>query len=414
MLIQKKNIIGMILCIMLFSASVPILMGVKSSPDSMFQGEDILTLTQANTNTPISASLAQKLNEQDFVVVASPEIHAFSYTINRRNKDYEPVIVRGVEPAIFLQIESARLLKGGYDGNFMLVGEGLSRRLGVQVGHNVTITGSTVPAILESTTTGIFSSSTSANDHILIPLDSARKFMGLSKDDVISIRVKTDNEQMLIDFLTDQEYSVVVSTKSGIPISVNENKTYEEKLAEELAIKWTDTAEFSASNQSFISTFIQRGAGTIGVVVLGFITLNALLTFIGITAILARAVIERRKDIGILAAIGADKKAIYLLLLKDLLIISIIASGIGVLLGFISAVIIQDLGIIVAFGIIIQPAIDLTLLIITFLVAILIGCTSGLMVSSIILATRPSKLMQDVEDVEEAFETETLSESIGV
>jgi ABC-type antimicrobial peptide transport system permease subunit len=77
----------------------------------------------------------------------------------------------------------------------------------------------------------------------------------------------------------------------------------------------------------------------VGVVVLGFITLNACLTFIGITAILGRGVIERRKDIGILAAIGANKKTIYLVLLKDLLIISTIASGIGVILGFITAVI---------------------------------------------------------------------------
>jgi hypothetical protein len=61
----------MILCIMLFSASVPILMGVKSSPDSIFKGDDVLTLTQSDTNTPLQASLAQKLNELDFVEIAS-------------------------------------------------------------------------------------------------------------------------------------------------------------------------------------------------------------------------------------------------------------------------------------------------------------------------------------------------------
>jgi ABC-type lipoprotein release transport system permease subunit len=399
---------------MLFTASVPILMGIKSSPDSMFRGEDVLTLTQTNVNTPIRASLAQKLNEEDFVEVASPEIFAFSYTISRKNDEFEPVIVRGVEPQNFLNIENAHMLEGIYDGNFMLVGEGLSRRMDIHIGDSVTITGSLVPAILELTVTGIFSSETSSNGQILIQLDCARKLMDLREDYVLTIRVKTEDQQKLIDFLTEEEYSVVVSTESGIPISVNENKTYEEKIAEDLAIKYTDADKFSASNQSFISTFVQKGAGTVGVVILGFIALNALLTFIGITAILARAVIERKKDIGILAAIGADKKAIYLLLLKELLIISIIASGIGVVIGFISAAIVQDLDLIVAFGINIQPTIDLSLFIITFFVAIIIGCTSGLMVSSIILTERPSKLMREIEDVEEVAEAETLAEAIGV
>jgi len=413
-LIQRKNIIGMVLCIMLFTASVPILMGVKSSPDSIFRGEDVLTLTQTNVNTPISASLAQKLNEEDFVEVASAEIYAFSYIINRKSNNYEPVISRGVEPGNFLKIENAKLIEGNYPKDFLLIGKDLSKRVGIDVGYSITITGSTTPAILELTVTGIFSSETSSNNQILISLSSARKLAGLSKDMVLSIRVKTEDQQKLIDFLTEEEYSVVVSTGGGVPISVNENKTYEQQVAEDLAIKYTDADKFSASNQSFVSTFVQKGAGTIGVVILGFIALNAILTFIGITAILARAVIERKKDIGILAAIGADKKAIYIMLLKELFFISVIASGIGVIIGYFTAEIVYNLDLIVAFGITIQPTIDLLLFIITFFVAIIIGCISGLLVSSIILTERPSSLMREIEDIKETCEQETLAEAIGV
>jgi ABC-type antimicrobial peptide transport system permease subunit len=125
-------------------------------------------------------------------------------------------------------------------------------------------------------------------------------------------------------------------------------------------------------------------------------------------------VIERRKDIGILAAIGANKRTIYLVLLKDLLIISTIASGIGVILGFITAVIVQNMNLIVAFGITIQPSIDLLLFIATFFVAIIIGATSGLLASSMILTEKPSKLMQETEDVKEEIKMETLSEAVGV
>ena len=414
MLLQKKNIVGMILCILLFSASVPILMGVRDSPESMFKSEDVLTLTQTNTHTPISASLAQRLNNEEFIDVASPEIYAFSYILSRKTGKYEPVLVRGCESANFLKIENADMKKGDYNGNFMLAGEGVYNRLGLKIGQGITITGSTHPAILEGTLSGIFSSKTSSNDQILIPLASARKLMGLSGDNVLIIRVKTDYEQKLIDLLTEEEYSVLVSKKDGVPISVNQNKTYEEKIAEELAFKYHETERFKASNQSFISTFIQKGSGTVGVVVLGFITLNAILTFIGITAILGRGVIERRKDIGILAAIGANKRTIYIILLKDLLVISTIASGIGVILGFITAVIVQNMNLIVAFGITIQPSIDLLLFIATFFVAIIIGATSGLLASSMILTEKPSKLMQETEDVKEEVKMETLSEAVGV
>ena len=393
---------------MLFSASVPILMGVRSSPDSIFKGEDLLTISQTNTNTAIKEDLANKLNEQDFVEVASPEIYAFSYTINRKTKGYEPVAVRGVEPNSFLKIENAHISEGGIGPNFMLVGEELSSRLGIKVGDCVTITGSTAPAILELTVTGKFKSGTSSNNQMLVPLSHARKLMALKEGNVLIIRVKTDDREKLIDYLKDHKYSVIVSGKNGMPIPVNQNKTYEERIAEDLAIKYTNPTEFSASNQSFVSTFVQKGIGNIGMVVLGFITLNALLTFVGITAILAKAVIERKKDIGTLAAIGADKKTVYLLLLKDLLFISTIASGIGVAIGFVSAEIVQNLGLIVAFGHTIQPTIDLALFIITFFVAIIIGCTSGLMVSSIIMTESPSKLMREIEDFQEVEEAGSL------
>jgi putative ABC transport system permease protein len=331
----------------------------------------------------------------------------------KKNGNYEPVVVRGVEPENFLAIEKASLVDGGYDDNFMLVGQGLSNRLDIRIGESLTITGSTSPAIIESTITGIFSSETASDEEILIPLSYARNLMGLGGDHVVIIRVKTEDQERLIDYLNEEEYSVVVGTVGG-SIQVNKNETYEQKVAQELAIKYTDTSQFRATNQSFISTFIQRGASTVGVVVIGFIALNAILTFIGITAILARAVIERKKDIGILAAIGAGKRAIYFMLLKELLIISIIASGIGVAIGFISAVIVQNLNLIVAFGHTIQPMIDLTLFVITFFVAIIIGCISGLLVSSIILAEKPSKLMRDIEDVEEGEEVEPLTDAIGV
>jgi ABC-type lipoprotein release transport system permease subunit len=414
LLLQKKNIVGMILCILLFSASVPILIGVRDSPESMFKGDDVITLTQTNINTPISASLAQRLNNEEFIDAASPEIYAFSYIISRKSGEYQPVLVRGVDPSNFLKIENAEMQSGDYAGNFMLAGEGVAKRLGIIIGNSITITGSTHPSILEGTVSGIFTSPTSSNDQILIPLASARKLMGLSGDNILSIRIKTENEQKLIDFLTEEEYSVLVSKKDGIPVSVNHNKTYEEQIAEELAFKYSDTEKFSSSNQSFISTFIQKGSGTVGVVVLGFIVLNALLTFIGITAILGRGVIERRKDIGILAAIGANKRTIYFVLLKDLLVISTIASGIGVILGFITAVFVQNMDLIVAFGITIQPSIDLVLFVVTFFVAIIIGCTSGLLASSLILTERPSKLMQETEDVKEEMKTETLTEAVGV
>jgi ABC-type antimicrobial peptide transport system permease subunit len=253
-----------------------------------------------------------------------------------------------------------------------------------------------------------------SNNEILISLTDAAKLAGISSDTVLTIRVKTSDNEKLIDFLKEEQYSVVVGSGGSNPIVINENKSYEQTVAESLAIKYAEPDEFKTTNESFVSTFIQEGTNTIGAVIIGFIGLNATLTFIGITAILSRGVIERRKDIGILSAIGADKKTIYLLLLKDLLIISIIASGVGVALGFTCAQIVQNFDLVVAFGHVITPDINLTLFLLTFIIAIVIGCASGLFVSAVTLSAEPSQLINEIEDTTNDFEAESLPEAVGV
>lgn len=416
MLIQKKTIIGMVLCTLVFSASVPILMGVKSSPETMFKGEDIIVLSQTDVGAALEVSLAHDLQEQEFIDAVSPETYGFCYVKVKDEDAYEPVFIRGVEFENFLKLENAELSKGSIENQdcFLMLGESLGDRIGYQVGDFITLTGSVKPAILELTVSGIFSSDMPSNNEILISLRDVAKLAGISRENVLTIRVKTDDRDQLIEYLKEEEYSVVVGTGGSNPIVINENRTYEQSVAESLAIKYAEPEEFQTTNESFVSTFIQEGTNTIGAVIIGFIGLNAILTFIGITAILARGVIERRKDIGILAAIGADKKTIYLLLLKDLLIISVIASGIGVILGFMCAQIVENMGLIVAFGHVITPESNLTLFFITFVIAVIIGCASGLFVSSVTLSAEPRQLIMEIEDTLEDSEVESLPKAVGV
>ena len=98
-LLKKKNILGLILCTLVLSASVPMLMGIEATPGSVFGG-DMVALSQVDSSQSLDASLVDELNAQPNVEAASAEISCFSIINNF------PVVVRGVDLDNFLEIEN--------------------------------------------------------------------------------------------------------------------------------------------------------------------------------------------------------------------------------------------------------------------------------------------------------------------
>ena len=187
MLLKKKTIIGLFLCTLVFSSSVPMLMGIQASPEEIFGGE-VITLSQVNSTAALNASLADELNAGNQTVVASAEVYAFSVVND------QPIIVRGVKLDDFFAIENGTIIEGNVtnDVSFAVVGKDMARRTKLEVGDRFILTGSSSPALFQLKVDAIYDSEMGADD-LLISLPRARKIAGLGENEASVIRVKTEN-----------------------------------------------------------------------------------------------------------------------------------------------------------------------------------------------------------------------------
>ena len=80
-LLKKKNILGLILCTLVLSASVPMLLGIEATPGSVFGG-DMVVLSQVDSSQSLDASLVDELKAQSNVEAASAEISCFTIINN--------------------------------------------------------------------------------------------------------------------------------------------------------------------------------------------------------------------------------------------------------------------------------------------------------------------------------------------
>jgi ABC-type lipoprotein release transport system permease subunit len=137
MMLKKKNIVGLILCTLILSASVPLLLGIQETPKSVFGG-DMVAVSQVNSTTILNASMVETLKNQTNVVAASAEISCFSVIRD------SPVLVRGVNLDDYLEIEESQLIRGAVDdpNRFAVVGKKLAGKINLDVGDRFLLTGS--------------------------------------------------------------------------------------------------------------------------------------------------------------------------------------------------------------------------------------------------------------------------------
>lgn len=407
MLLNKKNIIGLALCILILSASVPLLMGLKVSPTKTLYGNNVLTLTQVTTDAPLNTSLISQLEtlsvEEDWIQVVSPEVYVFCVL------GENPIVVRGVNASSFLTIEDASIVEGNFlDDRSAMVGEGFSRILDVDIGDKILLTGSTAPSIKEVKVVGIYSSPTPSNDEMIISIPAARKLAGIKDDTVMAIRVRTSDNERLTAFLDENEIPVVISGGTTAPDVLNSNVTYDGRLLN-LLFEYTD-ATFS-QDLSLTTAFINQGVSSVNIVVIGFIALNVALTFVGVSAILARAIVEKKREIGILSAIGANKAKIRMILLRDVIAILVPAIVLGVIAGLLLAQAIGAVNLIMVFGHSIKPVIDWVLTAEIIILIVVVSSIVGLFINEVVLKSKPGRLI--LESEEETHEIEKLEDVLA-
>lgn len=407
-LLKKKNIAGLILCTLILSASLPMLLGIEATPRAVFGG-DMVALSQVNSTQSLDGALVDELKQQPNVEAASAEISCFSVV-----KNY-PVIVRGVNLDDFLEIENSTIIRGEVknQAHFAVIGKKLAENIGMDIGERFLLTGSSSSAMFQMEIDAVYEGRYS-EDELLVPLDYARKMAGLGGDSVLFIRVRTTNQTALVDELESSNAPVVVTDSAGGVTPVNTEISEEDRVNQQLAIRYLDTTQFRASNGSYVSIFVQEGANSIKVVVGTFIVLDGALAFIGSAAIISRAIIERRNEIGIISAIGANRNQLRKMIVRDMVILSVLASLIGVVLGYLLVFIIEDQGWLLMFGETVHPVINPSILAGIFAVSVLIQVLSGLVMGNMMTRARPKSLMQETEKMDRETDAPELSAVLGM
>lgn len=408
MMLRKKTALGLILCTMVLSASVPLLLGIQAAPQAVFGG-DMVAISQINSSVGLSASLADELNQQPNVMAASAEITCFAVI------HHHPTIVRGVVLDDYMKIENSTIVEGGVQNpeRFAVAGKKLAKRISLDVGDRFLLTGSSSSAIFQLEIDGIYEGKHS-EDELLVPLDYARKMAGLSEDSVLFIRIKTTNQSALMEDLATSEQPVAVTDSSGTTTSVNVKISEEERIQQQLAIKYLDTARFKSSNGSYVSMFMQEGTNSIRVVVGTFIVLDGALAFIGSAAIISRSIIERRTEIGVISAIGANSRKIRFMILRDVILISLFASFVGTMIGYGLVLWVEDAGLLLMFGETIHAVIDSSILVGIFLTSVIIHICSAVLISTVLTKARPRILMQETDVLETEERSPSLEKVLGV
>lgn len=197
LLLRKRTIIAATLSLIIFTATISVLMGIAVLPKTMLGKADVYVITSKGSesvlNSRIDAQLADMLLENGFVTNASPEIFAFA--------EYrgEPITIRGVDYGQFMSVEDVKLTSGRLpkDSSEALIGARLLKRLGVGIGDSIPLVGSYSPFVAEARITGVIDTSSGVGDELIASLQLARSLVRMPSAYVSIIRVVGD-----VDFLS--------------------------------------------------------------------------------------------------------------------------------------------------------------------------------------------------------------------
>jgi len=148
---------------------------------------DEATVVQSGTNHPwvsrVDADYARTLREEG--TPASGEILLFSVV------DGDPFLARGAAFDAFATLSDARLVSGrAPDGpGEAVVGRDLSRTTGIEVGDTVPLGGSDRPGYARVRVVGAYRASGVFDDHLVVPLATARHLSNVGPGDVNLVRV---------------------------------------------------------------------------------------------------------------------------------------------------------------------------------------------------------------------------------
>ena len=141
-----------------------------------------------------------------------------------------------------------------------------------------------------------------------------------------------------------------------------------------------DGCAISTSSASMMTELIEGKSkeevlGIVSIVIIGIACISLLVGGIGILNSMYTSVIERKKEIGVMKAIGAKKSDILKIFLLEAGIIGLIGGIIGVILGYTISYLISFVSIYL--GVAINISININIILIALIFSFLVGLISG-------------------------------------
>lgn len=350
---------------------------------------------------PLTYDLVEDLKNESYVEAISPETYAFCVVKG------EPIVVRGIESDGFLDIDGGSVVSGSIDGTFLLAGAHAASRLDLRIGDRIILTGSTSPVIEEVEVTGTYESSGPPNDEVLIPLNRSWSITPIGRGGVLAIRVRTGDYNALKTFLNETGIPLVLGDGTT-SVVLNSEQEFDARLA---TLLFQHPELGGQRGVAHTSLFVQQAGNSVQIVIWGFLILNSSLITLGLIAVLSKAVVEKRGDIGILSAIGATRVQVARILVLELVLLSIPAVIVGVLLGYVLATVLGASDVVLIFGYSILPPFNVILLIELATVGFILAVVLGIIIYHMLSRERPVEMIRGIpaKEAEKTLE-EVLSE----
>jgi lipoprotein-releasing system permease protein len=272
-----------------------------------------ITIAPIEKVIPDHQSVIKKISEQKYVSRVTPLVVGQALAIAGSNSG---VIIKGIDAASlkFKGEILGNVLEGGfseyYGNDVVAVGSELARNMGLFAGSKVKLIAPTllstafgsIPRAKDFTVVAVFNSGLYDYDAatMLMPLAAAQKFLSIGNG-INFIEVNIDDREMA------RKYTRLLQKEVGIGMQVK---------------SWTQ------DNQQFLSALeVERTAMFV------ILSLIMIVAAFNIIASLFMLVKDKTKDIAILRTIGASTKQIMMVFILNGMIVGIIGTALGVILG---------------------------------------------------------------------------------
>ena len=202
--------------------------------------------------------------------------------------------------------------------------------------------------------------------------------------------------------VTSGSISTVVSVESQVEIN---------PTLVQLVVRYGGIGTLNPSRADLIYQTTKISEANILIVLVSLAVLSGVLVTLGVSTAFMKEINENMRIVGILRSLGASSRQLLMIIFKEAFLLSMIAVVLGIVGGFILALLVASTGNLIAFGHLIQPVLDPSFLLADIVGSILICVGSSLIAGFAASRRRSIRMIRGLKD--DVAPQVTLKEMLG-